>query len=309
MRVGRRQSGVALLLVLVVVAIATVVTTAVTYRQHLVLARSENLLFDDQAMRYVRGAEAWAGQILVDEARRNRTDSASDTWAVALPPMPIDGGTISGGLRDLQARFNLNNLAAVEEATQARQEARLRRLLGARELPEDAVEALADWVDEDSIPRGRGGAEDDYYSRLDPPYLAANAPLGHFTELVLVRGFGNAGMQRLADAVTVLPGQTPINVNTAPAPVLTMLGLDITQAERAVRERAGTPFGSISGFATRLGLDRGTFDATGLSVDSRYFELTTRVDIGGLIVRHFSLLHRRAGGREVAVLQRSQTGF
>ena len=309
MRKGHRQSGVALLLVLVVVAIATVVTTAVTWRQHLLLARSENLLFDDQAMRYIRGAEAWAGQILAEEARRNRTDSASDMWAVALPPVPIEGGTISGSLRDLQARFNLNNLAAVEDATRARQETRMRRLLGARELPEDAVEALVDWVDEDSIPRGRGGAEDDYYSRLEPPYLAANAPFGHLTGMVLVRGFGNAGMGRLADAVTVLPGQTPINVNTAPVPVLTLLGLDITQAERAVRERAETPFRSISGFTSRLGIDRGNFDASGLSVDSRYFELTTRVEISGRTVRHFSLLHRLAAGREVAVLQRSQTAF
>ena len=298
----------ALLVVLVVVAIATVVTAAVAHRGHLALARSASLLFDDQAMRYVRGAEVWAGQILAADAKRSATDSAHDSWAVGLPPVPIDGGTIAGGLSDLQGRFNLNNLATADEEAFLLHAGRLRRLLGALGLPGDAADAIADWVDADGIPRGRGGAEDDFYSRLDPPYAPANAPFTHLSEVALVRGLGTEALRRLAPYVTVLPGTTAINVNTAPVEVLTMAGLDIAQAERAVDERARTPFTGPADLAARLGLEPDALDTRGLGVASRHFQLAARVEVGGRTVTRFSLLRRSGPGRP-AVLQRAQAPF
>ena len=38
-------------------------------------------------------------------------DHLGEVWAQALPTLPIEGGVITGCIRDLQARFNLNNFA------------------------------------------------------------------------------------------------------------------------------------------------------------------------------------------------------
>ena len=64
----------------------------------------------------------------------------------------------------------------------------------------DIVSALIDWWDLDSLRtdfdpgEGKtqsGGAEDDFYQRLDDPYQVKNAPFDSLQELRLIRGFGD----------------------------------------------------------------------------------------------------------------------
>src|SRR5207247_2554528 len=51
----------------------------------------------------------------------------------------------------------------------------------------DIAAAIVDWVDADTQPR-QGGAENEYYSGLTPPYRTRNGPLDSIDELLLVRG-------------------------------------------------------------------------------------------------------------------------
>lgn len=57
------------------------------------------------------------------------------------------------------------------------------RALQARQV----TAALRDWIDRDDKPV-RGGAEDEVYMGMEPPYLAANQPMQDVSELRLIRG-------------------------------------------------------------------------------------------------------------------------
>ena len=47
--------------------------------------------------------------------------------------------------------------------------------------------SILDWIDGDSVPRPLG-AEDDYYSGLDPPYGPRHGTIESLEELLLVKG-------------------------------------------------------------------------------------------------------------------------
>lgn len=54
-------------------------------------------------------------------------------------------------------------------------------------MTESIADAILDWMDADSTPRSTG-AEDDYYSTLNPPYSARNGIPDSLEELLLVKG-------------------------------------------------------------------------------------------------------------------------
>jgi DNA uptake protein ComE-like DNA-binding protein len=54
-------------------------------------------------------------------------------------------------------------------------------------MTEEIADAIIDWIDADDLPR-TNGAEDDYYTGLQPPYHCKNGPLDSLEELLLVRG-------------------------------------------------------------------------------------------------------------------------
>jgi general secretion pathway protein K len=112
------------------------------------------------------------------------------------------------------------------------------RLYDTRELAAN----LIDYMDEDDV-RQRGGGEDDYYQRQDPPYRAANGPLLSLDELRLIEGFDGRLVDALRPYVTVHPyaGGGGINLNTAPPHVLSLLymfdGIELRLAsENVVRD-------------------------------------------------------------------------
>lgn len=67
------------------------------------------------------------------------------------------------------------------------------RIFVAINVPEEfwpeLIDSYNDWIDTDDMPRENGGETDDYYSELEKPYTAANAPFDTLGELNLVKGF------------------------------------------------------------------------------------------------------------------------
>jgi len=175
--------------------------------------------------------------------------------------------------------------------------AHFRRLLAILGLPDALADALADWIDADSEPQPRDGAEDAYYLALDPPYLAANRPLIDVAELALVRGFDDNVCARLRPYISALPGVTAVNVNTAPAEIISAVieGLDLGGAQLLVAQRDRAYFRSSDDFLRRL--PRGAEAAAGdIGVSSDYFMATLRVTIGGAQARGKALFARRGSG-------------
>jgi len=49
------------------------------------------------------------------------------------------------------------------------------------------VDSILDWMDQDDATH-LSGTESEYYERLDPPYVAKNGPIDDMTELLMIRG-------------------------------------------------------------------------------------------------------------------------
>jgi type II secretory pathway component PulK len=119
-----------------------------------------------------------------------------------------------------------------------------KRLFESLHIEEDKLAAVVDWLDQDDVPLGLGGAENAYYETLKPRYKARNGPMRTPGELRLVRGFDfetlaklfpGAAPEAMADTdlgnnIYVTPygrqklGQeAKVNVNTASPEVLQIL--------------------------------------------------------------------------------------
>ncbi|OGA35901.1 MAG: general secretion pathway protein GspK [Betaproteobacteria bacterium RIFCSPLOWO2_12_FULL_64_23] len=291
-----RQRGVAIVLAMGVVALAAMAAAAIMVSQS-TWARQVELTTDHIQARAVLLAGAdWARALLADDRRLSNVDHLGEPWALKLPPLPVENGELVGQIEDQQGAFNLNNLVAEGKINLA-QLAHLRNLLATLGLPDELADALADWIDADSQPQPRDGAEDAYYLALDPPYVAANRPLIDTAELALVRGFDDNVRARLRPYVSALPGFTAVNVNTARAEVIAAVvdGLDLGGAQLLVAQRDRAYFRDSDDFLRRL--PRGVEAAAGdIGVSSDYFLATLRVTIGGAQARGTALLARRGPG-------------
>src|SRR5207249_3174996 len=91
--------------------------------------------------------------------------------------------SIRYGLTDESSKLNLNALLLLPtDPLQSRQ-----MLLGIPGMTAEIADAILDWIDSDQTPR-ETGAEESYYTSLNPPYKPKNGPLEALDELMLVRG-------------------------------------------------------------------------------------------------------------------------
>lgn len=287
-----RQRGVAIVLAMSVVALAALAATTMLVSQSTWARRVELNAGHVQAKLVIQAGLDWARAILSDDQRTGAVDHAGEPWALRLPVIPVENGSLEGRIEDQQGRFNLNNLQSNGKVDPA-QLAHLLRLLSVLGLPPALAGALADWIDADSEPQPQDGAEDEAYLALQPPYRAANRPLIDVAELALVRGYDARTRERLRPFVSALPRFTAVNVNTAPAEVLYAIvdSLPLDDARAIVAERGQGYFRSVSEFSARLprGLTAATRD---IAVGSDYFVASMRATIGGTEARGSALLAR-----------------
>jgi general secretion pathway protein K len=297
---------VALITALVVVAIAAGIAVAIAWQTNLDTRRTSNLVQGDQAMEYALGAEAWAEEILARDGRKSQGVTAlNQDWAQQLPPLPVDGGQIQGKIEDLQGRFNINSLAAGQGQNPAQAQQQFARLLQAVGQDPTLASAVAQWFT--SAPSGAVDASDDYYSRLQPPYLTGGpgTSMQSVSELLLVKGITPAVYAQIFPYVCALPNQgaaIPININTASGPVLESLNENVTAdiASQVIGERGSTPLnGTLPQAFTAAQIP-----AAGIGYDSSYFLVTVVAQIGSTHVTLYSLLYRNSNN-EVAAVRRT----
>lgn len=279
-----------------VAALAALAATAMMVSQSTWSRQVELSAGHGQAQLLIQAGLDWARAVLSDDRRASNADYLGEPWALRLPPIPVENGSLAGHIEDQQGKFNLNNLLKDGKVNLA-QLAYFRRLLSILALPPALADVLADWIDADSESQPQGGAEDETYLALQPPYLAANRPLIDVAELALVRGFDDKVRARLHPFVTALPGFTAVNANTATPEVLAAVveGLGLDGARAMVVQRERTYFRNFSDFFNQL--PRGLIvPAENISVSSDYFIATMRVTIGGAQARGSALLARGNAG-------------
>ncbi len=220
----KRERGVALLLALVVVALATMFATRIGSQAALEQRRAANSFLQEQAFQIALGAEVWAQETLYEQKQNSgNRDSLDQAWATPLPPLPVQGGTVQGSLEDMQGRFNLNNLVNADDTPNELAVAHFRRILRKLQLEEKWADLALDWIDRNNNVTLPDGAEDGEYTAQTPGYLAANQRLVSASELLSLPGFGPDRYAKLAPYVTALPAPSTLNTCTASALVLSTL--------------------------------------------------------------------------------------
>ena len=289
-----KQHGIALLTAVLVLALAVIAATSIAANHQLSIRRTENTVFGSQVWSYLHGAEAWAKVVLARDLDDDADyDHRSEAWATALPALPLPGGYISGALDDEQAKININNLLSGSEPDVLTR-ARIERLLVLLDQDPGLIQAIIDWMDPNVEAIPPDGAEDDYYTGLEYPYLTANQPMQHISELRLVKGFSQEIYDKVAPFLTALPSNTAININTAApfviAAVVPQLGLE--SAENIVKEREGEAFESIQEFTSLPTLQGLEISLQALSTQSSYFSLASQVRIGNSYISNTSIFNR-----------------
>ncbi len=250
---------------------------------------------------YALGAESWAMQILSEDAEDNSIDHPDEVWATDLPPLPIDGGAVDGSLIDLQGRFNINNLVDSNGETDPAALEQFTRLLELLDLDTRQAGYAADWIDSNIDPAFPDGAEDSSYLSQVPAYRTPNMPVTSISELMSLPEMNKETFDALAPFVIALPRGTPINVNTASAPVLASLSADISisDATRVIEDRPEDGYENLTELEEIIpaGL------ALPIGVSSRFFRLTVRVNIGSTELTMYSLLERQGAGSIHALLR------
>jgi general secretion pathway protein K len=265
--------------------------------------------------------QIWAG----GPGSANETNSVLN--GISLTDVKVgDGsaGTFSIKITDLERKFNIN--IAGQDILQ---QALVSMGVDASEIP-TVVDSVLDWIDTDDDPH-MNGAESDYYQQQDPPYFAKNGPIDDLQELLMVKGvtapiyWGPDYMDHVVpsyqtrdkfgrqesmptNSVGLVDLFTPIssgkvNINTASASVLQLLGMDETTAKLIVQQRAGpdgqdgtdddVPFSNI-GEAATVGLSAQAVQQLqrSCSVRSATFAVEVTAHVGDYSKTFYAILGR-----------------
>ena len=313
-RPGRYQTGIALITVLSVLALVATLSTAALLWQQTAVQRTARVLQASQGLDYLHAMQTWVEVVLLRDLRTSQIDTLQENWALSMMSLPVERGSISGQLEDLQGRFNLNNLL-VDNEIQPQSLARFQRLLIAVGVDATSAAQIAnavrDWQDLDQEESFPGGAEDYYYLALSPAYRASDGPFLSTSELLLVKGVTEAIWKKLAPFVSALPGYRPVNVNTAPRAVLQSLSADMSDAlvEDILDHRLSDPFGDVKAFLSFRQGQQDTrqqlpvLEEKSLSVTSEYFLLDGTVAVAEQTLQAQMLIQRNK--QQAAVIRRS----
>ncbi|MHB8773150.1 MAG: type II secretion system minor pseudopilin [Syntrophales bacterium] len=275
-RMVKNERGIALFLVLWVMALLTVIAGEFGYAVRTELNVTRN--FKEETETYyiaVSGLFLTIQELVVNEfIPRPSAVAGSEAvpedvrWRINadLPPVPFGGGQFKVEKENESGKVNLNRAG----------EPLLRMMLNNFSLEESEkniiVDSILDWRDKDNLHR-LNGAEDDYYLSLPRPYKCKNGDFTSLEELLLVRGVtpkmfdaglkdmisvyqegetGSTGAGRKAAALDV----DRINVNAASLSMLRSLPRMTEEAVQAIRNyREQRDFRSLTDLSSVVGAE------------------------------------------------------
>ena len=324
-----RQGGMALLVVLLILSVMVIIASNMSGRLQLELRRTSNLTAGKQAWWYAMSAEALVIKVLNQDFKDDSdVVNLGQNWARQDAVFPVDDGTLSGRVRDLQSCFNLNSLSlALKEGesgddldAQPYQFKAFRALLEALEVDEyEAVQltdAIRDWTDKNTQLVSSNGAEDAYYEGLNPPYLVANQWLLGTDELRAVRGVSSELYARLAPYVCTLPNdKLVVNINTIkPEQAALLVGLyqgkiGLDDAKRVLTNRPKKGWKEKKEMTDELSIQPGSITGLdgALDIKSSFFEARLLAEVGDVRAR-LETVFQRGKDNKLVMLRRLNDG-
>ncbi|MEQ5842787.1 general secretion pathway protein GspK [Paraburkholderia acidicola] len=300
---ARRERGIAIVAVLLIVALAAVLAASVMWRQQVATRDVENQRLAVETMWAERAAVEWARAVLRAQTITSNVTYNGQPWSAPatevqladfMPPAAtavnaeLSRAKISGEVEDAQMKFNLMNLVsriAPGKPWQTNSDGLLayRRLLGELSVDPALAKQTADYI----------------LSSLRESNSAGDWPLQLVSTVDLARvpGYDAHTIETLTPFVTILPDFTTVNANTAAAPVLmaAIPTLSSSQARRLVERRNTAYFVSTGDIAEALVPGEGGAalpDGSIVGVNSGYFIVHCRIHSARINVRIDTLIAR-----------------
>lgn len=282
-----RTHGFVLVNALVLVAALSAVAVVLLSRAEAARTRLIEGQGVAQTRLYLDAFEALAISFL--SADRGPVDHLGEAWARTRYTVPVDRGTVSGALTDLQARFNVNWLSNAEDL-EAR--AAFERLTSELGLPVSRAQAIIAFVTP-------GGGRSPANARKVPPIAPPGGPVLMIEQLANVPGLQPAELDRLRPYIAALPGDMPLNINTASARVLRSLLPDASPAaiDRLIQQRARAPLNSTEQVALEIAaiIPPDAFestDETRFAIGSSWFHAEIAAELEGRILSRQTVFER-----------------
>ena len=319
----KANRGVALIIVLLIVALVSILATEMGSRLQLQVKRISNIKDSNQAYWYAMGAEQFAKKAIKDLIEEEKgVITLEQPWHQEFA-YPVEGGGIEAQLTDAQRCFNLNALRHSNPNDEESREivTAFKSLLteadiGVSDYNADLLkDSLADWLDEDSNLRDYG-AEDADYESLSHPYLPANNYLINKSELRMINGAEIAWLNRLMPLVCALPqnNQLRLNVNTIEeeqAPVLAAAtGMSMSDAQSLIGSRPKDGYDKIDSFLSEQEITALNLNETRkkwFTVKTEHFILHTKTRYNNATFRMTSMF--KVVDDEVSVIRREFGGI
>jgi general secretion pathway protein K len=288
---------------LLLTTLAITIVASLFWQQQVQVRSIENQRLQLQQQWILRGALDWAGLILREDAKYSSVDNLDEPWAVSLAETRLDqyiesghadadiaDATLSGSIGDAQARYNLTNLCPngiIDPAAVTVFARLLDQVKQSPALAQATAEVMAATL------RKPDSATDNNSRRSGHQPIKLTQP----EDLLAVPGFSPEVLDKLKDFVIFLPRVTPVNVNTAPAEVLSAMfdTLTPTDAATLVVSRNTASFRDLADFSNRLPGRTLSASAGKVSVMTNYFLVNGKVymtraelDIQALIERNGS---------------------
>ncbi|WP_047045862.1 type II secretion system minor pseudopilin GspK [Vibrio mexicanus] len=321
-----RQKGVALIVILMILAIMTTISATMSERLFTQFQRATNQINYQQAYWYSMGVEALAQVGIEQSFEDSDTINLNQPWAIEEQIYPLDYGEVVGRIYDRQACFNLNVLGSVQVEAGGSSRPYLvqywQRLLEALEVESYQAEVIADstweFIDSNTTIQSLAGVEDSQYEAMTPPYVAANSWLADSSELRAIYQVSAEVMELVEPYVCALPvDDWRMNINTISEEhpeLLTALfhpHLSENDAQSMLSSRPFDGWSNVEDFLAEAEIAK--VEATVrdearkyLTVDSAYFEMDAQVLVENSRMRVRSLLF--SDNRETATVVRRRFG-
>lgn len=312
----KKESGVALISVLLIFAIAAIMATRMMSQGSIEAERATAYQRQQQLEAYARGGESYAIALLKDDWQQDQAagdkayDHPSEPWG-QLDRFALDASDAASEDDYLRIRilpldgfFNINNLLKQEnDHTDARYLSGLRRLLAENQIPEVLADQALDWIDSNNIPTGLTGAEDNDYLLQKPAYRTADQYLLDTDELLLLTAALPQNRYQMSELLVGLPAHTPLNLNAAnPEALAAVLAVSADQAKQMLAGVEYTPIVSVEEFLLARSMDVALAEL--FSIRSQYFMITAQVDWLEQRSALTTLVHRNLETGTIDILQR-----
>ncbi|GAB3532369.1 type II secretion system minor pseudopilin GspK [Photobacterium alginatilyticum] len=324
----KQQKGVALIVVLMLLALMTLLAAQMSERLQLNFYRVENQVQNQQAYWYALGMEELGKVAIQQGIDDSDTVNLSQAWATQGQRYPLDGGEAIGDIVDRQACFNLNALSGLPLEADRTKKPFLVRVL--QSVLEEAgvenydAEVIADssweFVDPAEAINSAFGAGDSTYEGFQPPYLPPSDFMADVSEFRAVNGVSAQVYRKVKPLLCAIPTTDMLlNVNTLyehQAALLVGLfapELSLSDAQKLIADRPYDGWQNVDDFMAeaaiaRLGGEVKKQAKTHLAVSSDYFQLDTEILVDRSRVRLVALL-KRDGQEKVTVIRRRYGGI